>query len=60
MKTKKEKRPTPPAERPSGQAKELKDIQIHVNKFGQIVKDVQVDDINAFLDANVPDKKFEE
>jgi hypothetical protein len=60
MKTKKEKRPQKPAEQQPSQPKELKDIHIHVNQFGQIVKDVQVDDINAFLNANVPDKKFDE
>ncbi|MFN0175563.1 MAG: hypothetical protein ACKVU0_13010 [Saprospiraceae bacterium] len=40
--------------------KELKKINLHVNEFGEIVRDVQTDDINAFLDDNVPDKKFAE
>ncbi len=40
--------------------KELKKVSLHVNEFGEIVRDVKTDDINAFLDENVPDKKFTE
>lgn len=36
----------------------LKDIRITVNEFGEIVKDFNIDDVNKFLDENVPDKKF--
>ena len=38
----------------------LKEISMHINEFGQIVRDVQLDDINAFLNENVPDKKLDE
>lgn len=38
----------------------LKDINIHINEFGQIVRDVKLEEINAFLDENVPDKKLDE
>lgn len=37
---------------------DLKKVNLHVNEFGEIVRDVKTDDINAFLDENVPDKKF--
>lgn len=40
--------------------KALKNIEIRVNTLGQIEKDFNIDDINAFLNKNVPDKKFEE
>jgi hypothetical protein len=40
--------------------KALKNIEIRVNALGQIEKDFNIDDINAFLNKNVPDKKFEE
>ena len=40
--------------------KDLQKISLHVNEFGEIVRDVKTDDINAFLDENVPDKKFAE
>ncbi len=42
------------------QDKTLKNIEIRVNTLGQIERDFNIDDINAFLDKNVPDKKFEE
>ena len=45
------------AENTAGQ-QELKKVSLHVNEFGDIVRDVKTDDINAFLDENVPDKKF--
>ena len=38
----------------------IKEINLHINEFGQIVRDVRLDEINAFLNENVPDKKFEE
>jgi len=40
--------------------KPLKDVEMYVNEFGQIVRDVKLEDINAFLNENVPDKKLEE
>ena len=42
------------------ETKDLQKISLHVNEFGEIVRDVKTDDINAFLDENVPDKKFAE
>lgn len=52
--------------RPSANAKTeeqeniLKNIEIRVNTLGQIERDFNIDDINAFLNKNVPDKKMEE
>ena len=37
---------------------DLKKVSLHINAFGEIVRDIKTDDINAFLDQNVPDKKF--
>lgn len=39
--------------------KPLKEMELKVNEFGQIVRDVDLDNINTFLDENVPDKKLE-
>jgi len=39
---------------------DLKTVSLHVNEFGEIVRDVKTDDINEFLNENVPDKKFTE
>lgn len=47
-------------EKPNPEQKDLKKLSLHVNAFGEIVRDVQTDEINAFLDENVPDKKFSE
>jgi len=55
--------PLPTSEMASGGKPETKDLQkisLHVNEFGEIVRDVKTDDINAFLDEHVPDKKFAE
>lgn len=57
MQKSKRSKPTP---KPAPENKELKKISLHVNEFGEIVRDVKTDDINAFLDENVPDKKFTE
>ena len=38
----------------------LKDMNIHVNEFGEVVKDYNIDAINAFLKERVPDKKLTE
>jgi hypothetical protein len=51
-------KPTQPAS--TNKDKPLKEINFHVNEFGQIVRDVKLEEINAFLDENVPDKKLEE
>ncbi|MFN0036437.1 MAG: hypothetical protein ACKVUS_15335 [Saprospiraceae bacterium] len=51
---------TKPAPLPPPEKKDLKKITLHVNEFGEIVRDVKTDDINSFLDENVPDKKFAE
>jgi hypothetical protein len=45
---------------PAAPAKPIKEVNMHINEFGQIVRDVPVEDINAFLNENVPDKKLEE
>ncbi|MCC6461660.1 MAG: hypothetical protein IT260_14390 [Saprospiraceae bacterium] len=37
---------------------DLKSMDIRVNEMGEIIKDYNVDDINAFLDKNVKDKKL--
>lgn len=39
--------------------KGLKSMDIRVNEMGEIIKDYNIDDINAFLDENVKDKKKE-
>ncbi len=46
------------ASKTSTDERNLKKVSLHVNEFGEIVRDVKTDDINAFLDENVPDKKF--
>ena len=45
---------TPPMDKP------LKDVEMHINEFGQIVRDVKLEAINEFLNDHVPDKKLEE
>lgn len=49
-----------PAPKTSPENKELKKIELHVNAFGEIVRDKKTDEINAFLNENVPDKKLSE
>lgn len=46
-------------ERPEGK-KPPKEINTYINEFGQIVRDVPVEEINDFLNEHVPDKKLEE
>ena len=36
----------------------IKDFDIHINSFGEIVTNYDVDKINEFLDNNVQDKKI--
>lgn len=38
----------------------VKEVNMHINEFGQIVRDVELEDITAFLNENVPDKKLDE
>lgn len=44
--------------RASVENQDIKKVNLHINAFGEIVRDVKTEDINAFLDENVPDKKF--
>jgi hypothetical protein len=43
---------------PSQDKKSLKEVDFHINEFGEIVRDVKTEEINRFLDKHVPDKKF--
>ena len=58
----KSKKSTPAPQVPEtpneAEGKDLKNIKIKVNEFGQIVKDIPTEHLNAFLDDNVPDKKL--
>lgn len=40
--------------------RDLKNMDIRVNELGEIVRDYNVDDINAFLNEKVKDKKLED
>ena len=40
--------------------KELEGFDIHINEFGEIVSNFDVEKINKFLDENVEDKKFKD
>lgn len=51
-------KPKPP--RQPQKDKPIKEVNMHINEFGQIVRDVKLEEINTFLNENVPDKKFEE
>lgn len=57
---KKTKRKSQPTSEATTEKKELKDISYRINEFGEIVRDVKTEQINTFLDENVPDKKFTE
>lgn len=60
QKSKKNKATIKPVEPPadtSGNV-DLKKVSLHINAFGEIVRDIKTEDINTFLDQNVPDKKF--
>jgi hypothetical protein len=39
--------------------KDLEGFTVRVNEFGQIVTTMKVEELNEFLDQNVPDKKLE-
>lgn len=55
-----QKKTTRPTDNTEKKDKTLKNLDIRVNTLGQIEKDFNIDEINAFLNKNVPDKKFEE
>lgn len=38
--------------------RDLKNMDIHINEFGEIVRNYAVEDINTFLDGKVKDKKL--
>lgn len=55
---KKEKKP---AAKPKARVhKDLQGLDITINQFGEIKANMNIEDINAFLDKNVDDKKLEE
>lgn len=37
---------------------ELEGFDIHINEFGEIISNFEVDKLNTFLDENVDDKKL--
>ncbi len=37
---------------------DLKEMDIRINEFGEIVRDYKVEEINAFLNEKVKDKKL--
>jgi hypothetical protein len=39
---------------------DLKGFDIQINEFGEIVSNVEVDQLNTFLDENVDDKKLKD
>ncbi len=53
----KQSKPKSTPEKPP--TEKLKKMKIRVNEFGQIIKDFDTEEINAFLDEHVKDKKFE-
>lgn len=38
--------------------KELEGLEIDINSFGEVVTNLDIDKINAFLNENVEDKKL--
>ena len=55
---KKEKKPTT---KPNARVhKDLQGLDITINQFGEIKANMNIEDINAFLDKNVDDKKLAE
>ena len=45
---------------PVKKKKPIKNLNVGINEFGELTSSVRFDDINAFLDANVKDRKLEE
>ena len=39
---------------------ELKGFNIKINEFGEIITNLEIDQLNDFLDENVEDKKLKE
>jgi len=37
---------------------ELEGLDVHINEFGELISNIDVDKINAFLTKTVPDKKL--
>ena len=55
---KKDKKPTT---KPNARVhKDLQGLDITINQFGEIKANMNIEDINAFLDKNVDDKKLAE
>jgi hypothetical protein len=55
---KKEKKPVT---KPNARVhKDLQGLDITINQFGEIKANMNIEDINAFLDKNVDDKKLAE
>lgn len=40
--------------------KEIKDIDVKINAFGEIVSNYNMDKLNAFLNEEIQDKKLKE
>ncbi len=38
--------------------KEIKGFDIEINQFGELKSNLKIDDINAFLNRHVPDKRL--
>lgn len=50
---------TPPKEKTKPAVhRDLKEMDIRINEFGEIVRDYKVEEINAFLNEKVKDKKL--
>ncbi|MDO8366035.1 MAG: hypothetical protein Q7T20_04495 [Saprospiraceae bacterium] len=58
MSKSKSAKPVPKKDFKASENKDLKELSLYVNEFGEIVRDIKTDEINAFLDEKVPDKKF--
>jgi len=39
---------------------ELKGMEIKINEFGQVVSNIEKEELNKFLDENVEDRKLKE
>ncbi|NJO02108.1 MAG: hypothetical protein HC880_10795 [Bacteroidia bacterium] len=61
-KEKQDKKNTPEEEQPKKSSvrvsDKLQDFDIHINTFGEIISNYDVDKINEFLNKNVEDKKL--
>lgn len=43
----------------NGDKKSLKNLEIHIDEFGNLITSIEQDRINQFLDKNVKDRKLE-